>query len=104
MTNLLLTAAQERAMEEWIRVLANSTNPRDIDLLVEKVNVLVAATWNEAIGAVEGVVPEEKEEVVSSYYEGTNIVDPDTSVLLKEAVGHNACRTETLQALSKLKA
>lgn len=100
--NPLLTATQERARESIVGCFPEHFS-QSAQAVADLVDVLLVATWNEAIGAAEGVVPEEKEEVVRSYYEGTNVVDPDTSVLLKEAVGHNACRTETLQALSKLK-
>ena len=34
--------------EEWVRVLANSTNPRDTDLLIAKIKVLVATITSQA--------------------------------------------------------
>lgn len=86
-----LTAAQERAREEYKRVFGTDPSQH----MSEALEAIVASTWNEAIEAAEGVVPVSR--VGTHYKEAVN----DYGMI--DCSHWNVCRTEILQALSKLK-
>ncbi len=46
-------------------------------------------------------VPQMKQEVIVAYYEGTDIPDPDKSVLLKENIGYNNATKDQLSHLQQ---
>lgn len=110
--NLKLIAAQERARAEFVnRFLAwklpdslrsdtcvtmsdykhsrSGTNLMTAAEAAQLYDEVVAATWNDALTAAEGVVPHNLVENVENGYQ--------------EVRGFNRCRTETLQALATLK-
>lgn len=51
--------------EDWVRTLANSTNPRDVDLLIAKIKVEITAVYNQG-----------KEDAVA-YIKKTEDISPD---------------------------
>lgn len=100
MTHPLLTAAQERAREEFFGNEDNGTySDREALSIAECLNATVASTWNLALEAAEGVVPKSSSKC---YFCGT-VKCEYVSTACPAFVQSDEFRAETLQALSKLK-
>jgi hypothetical protein len=96
--NPQLTAAQERA-----RAFVEMQKRNGVDITQDKAwtDTLMVATWNDAIAAAESIMAKEKE--LTPITEKGGVRNTMISQENNLKAGFNACRTETLQALAKLK-
>jgi len=89
--------------DKWVRTLANSTNPHDVDLLVAKIDVFLSEVREDAFEAGKLQGREEALREAIEAVKGISCGDPflDTDDVIE---GYLACKAEALAALTSLAA